>query len=401
MLKLPFLREMHPLAFLLLFVTTLQLLHRNEAHSTLTDPEPYTHRVCKGLQCKSCPDFPNKSQMINTEANPEVTWSRGENVSISWAKNNHDGGFVRLSLVPVKHLMNESVHDALTLYKGCWEQGQYECQSRFCGSDKKKRVFRRFITIPNVAPDGVYILGYLWYGGIHWKRKLGQFSDYHSCSFVKIEGGNTLNGSYQPFFDAGKIESRFESDPPGKCLTSADRPLDCKTGCDFTPVFYAIPKTFQEGNIPEPITPSTYYDYGVERHRSDERGSDAMPIPEPERAPDTVVPTMPPPFHPIMTQPVDSDMATTPEPFLNPPLSIPEVALLPSPSMQPAPQTEQQGQGMAPGICNGRVCCPLQCSECGGKFCSRRPGGAENCCYNFIASGNRMCGIFSPPCRRW
>merc|ERR1719167_1335735 len=46
------------------------------------------------------------------------------------------------------------------------------------------------------------------------------------------------------------------------------------------------------------------------------------------------------------------------------------------------------------GTNNGKVCCAKSCGTCGGKGCSKRPGGKKNCCTKWI---KKNCG--TAPCR--
>ena len=45
---------------------------------------------------------------------------------------------------------------------------------------------------------------------------------------------------------------------------------------------------------------------------------------------------------------------------------------------------------------NSAVCCPKSCGQCGGKGCSKRPGGSKMCCAIHITSSCLM--HFKPPC---
>jgi hypothetical protein len=46
----------------------------------------------------------------------------------------------------------------------------------------------------------------------------------------------------------------------------------------------------------------------------------------------------------------------------------------------------------------GDVCCTASCGTCGGDGCNSRPGGAEQCCRNAIASAGQRCELLGPPC---
>jgi len=44
------------------------------------------------------------------------------------------------------------------------------------------------------------------------------------------------------------------------------------------------------------------------------------------------------------------------------------------------------------------VCCPASCGRCGGKACSKLPGG-NDCCVSTIAKSTRSCELTRPPCK--
>merc|ERR1719167_1167982 len=48
------------------------------------------------------------------------------------------------------------------------------------------------------------------------------------------------------------------------------------------------------------------------------------------------------------------------------------------------------------GANNGKVCCAKKCGKCGGKGCSKRPGGKKNCCTRWIKKNRGNCG--TAPC---
>lgn len=50
---------------------------------------------------------------------------------------------------------------------------------------------------------------------------------------------------------------------------------------------------------------------------------------------------------------------------------------------------------------DGSVCCKESCSTCGGTGCSKRPGGATNCCMGHVQASGVQCGYppdKAPPC---
>lgn len=50
------------------------------------------------------------------------------------------------------------------------------------------------------------------------------------------------------------------------------------------------------------------------------------------------------------------------------------------------------------GITNQDVCCASECGTCGGSGCSKRTGGASNCCAGNIRAELRSCWDYPAPC---
>lgn len=238
----------------LLLLSTLVLIFTSaHAHSLLMNPHPYGNG-CKG--CAACPPYIRwtASRMDSSWRNA-TNWRRGETVNIQWEKNNHNGGFVRLSLVPLSQMFNRSAHSYLAFYFTCWEHGAYICKSSICGSDLEGRAFSRSIIVPPVIPDGDYVLGFLWFGGLHWRRDIGRFSDYTSCARVRVEGGMPITEKYVPYFYPGQ---GGESKRYGRCLTSASAPGECTHGCTHATAEYSIPKQFSSGMEIHSLTPADF-----------------------------------------------------------------------------------------------------------------------------------------------
>lgn len=218
-------------------------------HSFLTKPEPYTKRTketanCRGASClNACPEFIAESSI--TESSPSETWRRGQTVWVTWAKNNHHGGFGGFSLVPVAQIHNSSAHELLTVSHSCWETGLHRCGFKeVCGTDGSGQAYGTNIKVPLVFPDGVYVFRYVWYGGLHFKRTRGHFPDYKSCTFVRIRGGKISGAAYRPVFAAGEGKHIHK----GRCETSADAIGQCPNlGCVKNRKMIGIPKRFRTG----------------------------------------------------------------------------------------------------------------------------------------------------------
>lgn len=238
-----------------------------DAHSYLLKPRAaiagFNPRECKGLACKACPPMnPDPRKMNNSAGDPEATWSRGQRVTIRWAKNNHVGGFIRFSFVPLNKRSDPIAHERLSFYYGCWEQNQHTCSpTQDCAADNNNVALRRSITVPRYLPDGVYVFGFLWFGGVNFMGTASQFADYPSCSFIRIRGGKRLlrnDEPYVPWFAAGPLRQfRVRK----SCLTYTEKPRFCTKaapGCRGMPVFRGVPTIFQNGKSPPAIIKRYY-----------------------------------------------------------------------------------------------------------------------------------------------
>lgn len=303
--------------------------------------------------------------MRNSASSPARVYRRGQRVVMKWARNNHHGGLFRISLVPVQHMFDRSWHARLTLLHGCFESGLTNCRpGEDCGTDKKREVFARTVQIPNVFKDGVYVVGYVWYGGTRFQEDFGQFSDYYSCSFVRIQGGNPLGGTYKAFFEPGQ-SSEIRN---GKCLTSAAAIGECPEGCENRRSFYAIPKVFAQGGLP-PITVGSVDGSGGKGNLGS--GTGAMQRGQDKRSGGN-------------SGNNNSNLNAGPR------------------NSGGGTNNGGNGTGNSPrGLCSGNVCCTASCGRCGGSGCNRLPGGAANCCTSVIRSSGRVCtGNIGAPCVR-
>lgn len=52
-----------------------------------------------------------RGKALVDEENVGAIWARGDTVDVEWFRNGHQGGFARLSLVPVKDMMSKKAHD--------------------------------------------------------------------------------------------------------------------------------------------------------------------------------------------------------------------------------------------------------------------------------------------------
>jgi hypothetical protein len=178
-----------PAASLLSLIVLALLAPRAASHSNLAQPRPTRSLVCRvgNNQPRDCPgpcppmDSFGGPTGVN-EANPAATWTRGGSQFVAWQQNNHVGnkngngptGFTRLSLVPVGEMMSRDAHEKNAFHISCWGAGQHNCPSRddiACGNDKSGKRYGTNVKVPTCYKDGVYVLGYSWYGGGDYQDK--------------------------------------------------------------------------------------------------------------------------------------------------------------------------------------------------------------------------------------
>lgn len=188
-----------------------------------------------------CPDYNFRYDM--RPENPAATYERGQTFRFHYTKNNHEGGFMRLSIVPLDEKDRKDVHDLMAFYYGCWSSNRYNCDDKqyhtHCGFDRDNLSYFVDVRIPPIYPDGVYVLGFTWYGG---GEGFGSFGDYYDCSYIRIRGG-PMEDTYQAEFRPGP---RFEDgcqasvNELGVCLTE---PCPQEFWSDKR-----IPREFENGN---------------------------------------------------------------------------------------------------------------------------------------------------------
>lgn len=153
-------------------------------------------------------------------------------------------GFVRLALVPVHRMMDKEAHSKYAFHFTCMNRGPHHCYDRsydVCGNDAQGMAWRTFVQVPTSYPDGIYVLGWSWYGGGDYKGD-SFFGDYYSCSFIRIHGGVSVTNEFQPLFDGPK------------CLSATDRLGVCwKEPCHISQRVYPIIPAEFNGRRPSAI----------------------------------------------------------------------------------------------------------------------------------------------------
>lgn len=151
----------------------------SRAHSSMTTPTsmshttdcrvggpPGKHRNCPG----PCPNVMLRSTGLGSSpASPAATYARGQRVLLRWARNNHEGGFVRWALVPLTQMGDPAAHQRFAFHWGCWSAGRFRCtdknRRRLCVDDRLNQrwgtAYSGRVVIPAVVPDGNYVLSFV------------------------------------------------------------------------------------------------------------------------------------------------------------------------------------------------------------------------------------------------
>lgn len=224
-------------------------------HTFLTKPEAFNQKYrtqhCRDKKCEVACPIEFATGMANSVEKPAAIWRRGDTEKVRWVRNNHFGGMVRLSLVPVALMDSRKTHEQLAFMYGCWATGPRPCKDVGCGSDQQGVGFGRSVRVPTVYPDGSYVLGLAWFGGK--KPHGGSIGDFYSCSHVRIAGG-PLGGKMVAPFEPGENRMRPEAVRNGKCLAVVDRLGVCgRGGCMRGTAQYLAPFAARPG-AQKPVT---------------------------------------------------------------------------------------------------------------------------------------------------
>eukprot|EP00171_Calliarthron_tuberculosum_P009168 IDg9168t1 len=224
------------------------------AHYNLKSPMPYNPIDCNRPKCAGpCPPIwkHGRARARNTPSHPSAVWRRGQKVPIEWHRNNHEGGYYRRSLVPVRHMFNAAWHKKTAFEWGCYTQNRYKCgRKASCGTDKDGYAYRNSMRVPEVFPDGDYVFAMVWFGGLHWRRNRALFSDYYTCAYVRIRGGPLMR-THRPRFVPGKNHRKVR---PGTCASTSAFARQCGgEPCDGHKVREDVAGVFRNGRKPPPV----------------------------------------------------------------------------------------------------------------------------------------------------
>eukprot|EP00168_Porphyra_purpurea_P002319 TRINITY_DN1266_c0_g2_i2.p2 TRINITY_DN1266_c0_g2~~TRINITY_DN1266_c0_g2_i2.p2 ORF type:complete len:208 (+),score=16.54 TRINITY_DN1266_c0_g2_i2:688-1311(+) len=148
----------------------------------------------------SCPGpCPAHTKAMLRDPPTTTTIRRGGVLNLRYTRNNHHGGFARFSLVPADRAMDAHFHTRAAFLYTCWDTGAFKCRTRRerwrdCKYDNKSMAYKRRLRIPRVYPDGLYVLGFAWWGGLDdGKGFNAALGDYYDCSYMRIQGGRACS----------------------------------------------------------------------------------------------------------------------------------------------------------------------------------------------------------------
>jgi len=163
--------------------------------------------------------------------------TRGESISIKWARNNHPGGFVRFAWAPVAQSSVASVYDNNVQLYTCFEIPALAClpaaaPNQAEASDQpglSQQACGTTITIPTWLADGTWTLQWAWFGGY------ALLGDYYSCVDYQVSGGSTLTTYPGPYFLGGDRQNPTSTN---ECLyRNTNRLGVCVVETCATPIF--------------------------------------------------------------------------------------------------------------------------------------------------------------------
>ncbi|CAN8076832.1 unnamed protein product [Agarophyton chilense] len=243
------------------------VLPHAHAHQSISYPWPMSRmNACRMGKFKNCPGpCPNDEIRADQSPNyPSITVSRNAFVTINTKRNNHAGGFSRWSIVNVDDMNDRTAHDREAFLWTCADLNKQRCDTinydRDCSFDGKSSFYQHEVQIPPVYSDGVYVLGWAWYGGTQGHGRGGDFGDYYDCMYVNIEGGDTSD-SYAPKFEPGPSDTARD----GKCAARTNRLGDCVSEpCNGRRAGHMLPREF-EGGSPQLLQSRRFSGYQIER----------------------------------------------------------------------------------------------------------------------------------------
>lgn len=142
------------------------------------------------------------------------TYERGTEIPTTWWRNNHVGGFIRYSMVPIDQSDSQDAFDSAENMLS-YECNQVGCDATYGGSSPNNwnggdsagnkgwsNACKGSFTIPYHLPDGTYTMQWIWFGQGNGNSANSPFQ---SCIDLKISGGPTGEKPACPLWKGGDL----------------------------------------------------------------------------------------------------------------------------------------------------------------------------------------------------
>lgn len=176
---------------LIFYTYFLSLIADCLSHTFLITPPPRYNNLC-------IPSVDNSNCCRTRPPFATTTYQRGQIINTEWGRNNHVGGFIRFSLVPLSQsdIPNIFNNNSNVIQYNCYAPQCVGTNNNFFNADPPGTPFNgnkcsMRLKIPDWLPDGDYTLQWRWHsGGDNYNMKHLGLRDFVSCHDLKIAGGS-------------------------------------------------------------------------------------------------------------------------------------------------------------------------------------------------------------------
>jgi len=170
-------------------------------HSYMTFPIDRSNQAQSETGCRvEAPENCSVCDSPTPMASP-TTIQRGQTLQLHWARNNHPGGFIRISWAPTTSSHSASVFDSNVQLYMCFEIPATACLPTAGAQDDatdypglSQTACGASITVPTYLTDGAWTLQWAWFGGY------SILGDYYSCVDYMVSGGSSVTAYPGAYF---------------------------------------------------------------------------------------------------------------------------------------------------------------------------------------------------------
>lgn len=194
--------NLYSLLLILLFINNVS------GHTWLLKPQPRLDELVMPVKGGSTCGRPRPSTAT-------TTYRRGDIITLSWGRNNHNSGYIRLYVVPLSQSDDYASYNRNNLVQtNCYMPDCTGANNSPFNGDPGGTPFNGLLCnikfqIPTWLSDGDYTLRWLWSSGgdSFGLINLGLI-DFASCHDFKISGGATGSKPSCPLFIGGDVADR-------------------------------------------------------------------------------------------------------------------------------------------------------------------------------------------------